>query len=197
MRLNPPEPLRRLYRFYFPSVDFDLPLAFKRTQAVSRLSEVVVSGWRALFWPPREDAIGGKVSRTGVSLYHIELMHGRPGMYFVNSWRPMLFARFRMRGDTLHLEGKFTVHPSMQVFTGIWLLLAYFITGYIFLLFFFAPAFGMDEPMPLSFPLGALALVGGVTWLVRKCWQTSEDDIELISQFLREQVGDQANGDPL
>lgn len=192
MKFNPLKPLRRVYRFYFPSVEFDLPLAFKRTQAVSRLSELVTPGWRALFSRLDESAVGGKVSRKEVVLYHIQPMPDRPGTYFANSWRPMLFARFRMRGDTLHLQGEFTIHPFVQAFTAFWLLGMFAATAFVLLMTFFHAQFGIDESMPLSIPMTCLGLLVGGTLLVRKAWQWSRDDIEFISDFLREQVGDGA-----
>ncbi|MDZ7791400.1 MAG: hypothetical protein U5L08_13080 [Xanthomonadales bacterium] len=189
MPLQTFEPLRRLYRFYFPSVDFELPLAVQRSQAVNRLSEHVIPGWKALFSRLEHDAVGGKVSRDKVVLYRIEPIEGRPGTFKVNSWRPMLFATFRMRGDTLHLRGQFTIHPFVQAFTAFWLLGVFAITAYVLLMAVFHEQMGIDESMPLSIPLMCAALIVGGTLLVRKAWQWSEHDIDALSEFLEETIG--------
>lgn len=195
MTLNPLEPLRRVYRFYFPSVEFDLPLAVQRSQAINHLSEQVIPGWKALFSRLEEEKLGGRVSREGVKLYRIEPIEGRPGTFKANSWRPMLFADFRMRRGTLHLKGEFTIHPFVQAFTAFWLLGVFAATAFVLLMTFFHAEFGIDESMPLSIPMTCVALLVGGTLLVRKAWQWSHDDIEFISEFLREQVGDGAGRD--
>ncbi len=189
MTLNPLKAVLWLYRFYFPVVAFDMPLACQRTQAIKQLAGDIVPGWRGLFSAPESDAVGGKVSRRGVALYRIQTLPGRGNMVYANSWRPVLFARFGMRNNSLHLTGHFTVHPFIQAFTSLWLLLAFGFGGYVVVMFFFAPAFGIDEPMPLSFPLTALALIAGGTFLVRLAWRTSKGDIDFISEFLQQRVG--------
>lgn len=183
------EPLRRLYRFYFPAVDFELPLAVQRSQAVNRLSEQVIPGWKALFSRLEHDAVGGKVSRDKLVLYRIEPIEGRPGTFKANSWRPMLFAGFRMRGDTLHLRGRFTIHPFVQAFTAFWLLGVFAITAYVLFMAVFHEQMGIDESMPLSIPLMCGVLIVGGTLLVRKAWQWSEHDIDAISEFLEQTIG--------
>lgn len=183
------EPLRRLYRFYFPSVDFELPLAVQRTQAVKQLSEHVTPGWKAMFSRVEEARLGGRVSRDGVKLYCIEPIENRPGTFKANSWRPMLFAGFRMRGETLHLEGKFTVHPFVQAFTAVWLLGVVAITAYVLMMAVFHEQMDIEESMPLSIPLMCAALLVGGTLLVRKAWQWSEHDIDAISERLEETIG--------
>jgi len=183
------EPLRRLHRFYFPSVDFELPLAEQRTRAVNRLSESVTPGWKALLAPPQHETLGGKVSREKIVLYRIEPLEDRPGTFKVNSWRPMLFATFRMRGDTLHLAGHFTVHPFVQAFTSLWLLGIAGITAYVLFMAFFHEQMGIEESMPLPIPLMCAALLIGGTLLVRKAWQWSEHDIEAITRRLEETIG--------
>ncbi|WP_376694204.1 hypothetical protein [Wenzhouxiangella sp. EGI_FJ10409] len=186
---NPLEPLRRLYRFYFPAVDFELPLAVQRSQAVNRLSDQVIPGWKALFSRLEHDAVGGKVSRDKLVLYRIEPIEGRPGTFKANSWRPMLFAGFRMRGDTLHLRGRFTIHPFVQAFTASWLLGVFAITAYVLFMAVFHEQMGIDESMPLSIPLMCGVLIVGGTLLVRKAWQWSEHDIDAISEFLEQTIG--------
>lgn len=184
-----PDPLRRLYRFYFPSMPFELPLAMQRTQAVKRLSDDIVPGWKAIFSRLKQSRLGGRVSREGVKLYCIEPIEGRPGTYKVNSWRPMLFAGFRMRGDTLHLEGEFKIHPFVQAFTAFWLIGVFAITAYVLLMAIFHEQMGIEESMPLSIPLMCVALIVGGTLLIRKSWQWSEHDIDVIARHLEEAVG--------
>lgn len=187
--MNLSELIRRIYRFYFPSVPFDMALCCQRTQAVRRLSSAVKPGWRAMFWARADDAVGGRVTRDRVVLYRIHGHHHARRHHKINSWKPVLFARFRTVDGTLRLQGQFTIAPLMQVFTSVWLLLAFLITGYIFLLMFFGSAFGTDEEIPFSFPAAGLALLGGGTWLIRWAWQWSADDMDAIAQFLENEVG--------
>lgn len=180
--------LLNCYRFYFPSVPVDIPLACQRTQARRRLEGEVEPGWKSMFLRHDRSMIGGRVTADKVNLYFSPAMSS--GNYsWGNSFRPILFASFEPGDGGWRLRGHFTVHPFMQVFFSVWMLLLFAITVYILFMMLFGSLVGVDESMPPGIPLMALALFGGGTFLARWGWQSAADEIAIIERFVRERVG--------
>jgi hypothetical protein len=168
-------------------------LTCERTLAVNRLRQNLhpTVSFRYLFIQNSSDVIAGKADYRQVSIHRI---YGKTGGWTKhNAWQPWLKASFEYMNGQLHLSGKFQIHPFVQIFSGVWLGGILFIALYSFWLFLVGPFEGRQGPVPLSFPLGALAFGFAGLALMHGAWRWSVDDIDHIKRFINEHVGRDAS----
>lgn len=181
--------LSRLLEIIFPSEPVTIGVACQRPIAVRRLKQYRTSALSPKWWfaPSHPGGVAGRVDQGGV---HLHRVYPKTGLWtWANSWKPWLKASFEYAEGQLQLQGRFRMHPFVQVFSAFWLGLAAFIALYSFFLFFVGPFEGHQGEVPFLFPLGAAAFGFGGWGLMQAAWHWSEDDMAYIQRFIEEHVG--------